>query len=49
MPQAFNIIKLVDVPEMGYSADDKPFPRGELCVKAPNNITEYYKGVVERL
>ncbi|KZV81333.1 acetyl-CoA synthetase-like protein [Exidia glandulosa HHB12029] len=42
-PHAFNHVKLVDVPSMGYSAEDKPYPRGELCVKGENCIKEYYK------
>lgn len=43
LPHAFNHVKLVDVPGMGYSAEDKPHPRGELCVRGAHCITEYYK------
>ena len=35
--------KLRDVPELGYYTSDKPFPRGELCVKTRSGIKEYYK------
>ncbi|KAH7107805.1 long-chain-fatty-acid-CoA ligase [Auriculariales sp. MPI-PUGE-AT-0066] len=42
-PHAFTQIKLVDVPDMGYTAEDKPFPRGEICVKSDACITSYYK------
>lgn len=35
--------KLRDVPELGYFLTDKPFPRGELCVKTKFGIKEYYK------
>lgn len=44
-PQPVNEIKLVDVPAMGYTADNKPNPRGELCVRGLNCFTTYYKGV----
>ena len=35
--------KLKDVPELGYFTTDKPFPRGELCVKTKFGVKEYYK------
>lgn len=35
--------KLVDVPELGYTAADQPNPRGELRIKTRNMIGEYYK------
>lgn len=35
--------KLRDVPELGYFTSDKPYPRGELCVKTKFGIKEYYK------
>ena len=35
--------KLVDVPELGYSTSDKPFPRGELHIKTKAMIPGYYK------
>lgn len=37
-------VKLVDVPSLGYSAEDKPNPRGELCVRGASVFKEYYKG-----
>ncbi len=36
-------IKIVSVPEMGYSEFDVPYPRGEVYVKGPQLIDGYYK------
>ena len=36
-------VKLVSLPEMGYTVDDKPFPRGEICSRGNNIFREYYK------
>lgn len=34
-------VRLVDCPEMGYTADDKPNPRGEICMRGEPCTKEY--------
>ncbi|KAF8516910.1 acetyl-CoA synthetase-like protein [Hysterangium stoloniferum] len=42
-PQPAAEVKLVDVPVMGYTSEDKPGPRGEFCSRGIVNFTMYYK------
>lgn len=43
-PVPVNEIKLIDVAAMGYTSEDTPNPRGELCVRGANCFKSYYKG-----
>lgn len=38
---------LLSVPDMEYTVDDKPYPRGELLLRGPNIFKEYYKNPEE--
>ena len=42
-PSPCNEAKLIDVPSMGYSVQDKPFPRGELLIRGDAVLTRYHK------
>lgn len=35
--------KLVDRPELGFTRQDHPFPRGELAIKSPRGTPGYYR------
>jgi long-chain acyl-CoA synthetase len=36
-------VKLVDREEMGYTANDRPLPRGEVCVRGPSVFLGYFE------
>ncbi|KGG51589.1 hypothetical protein DI09_30p50 [Mitosporidium daphniae] len=43
IPTPSNEVKLVDVPEMGYTSDDPRRQRGEICLRGPQTFLSYYK------
>lgn len=42
-PTEYVKFRLKDLPEMDYRIDDKPYPRGEVCMKGPSIFSGYYK------
>ena len=38
---------MLSVPDMEYTVEDKPFPRGELMLRGPNLFSGYYKNEEE--
>lgn len=47
-PTIMNEFRLMDVPELGYTSEDKDengnsTPRGEVCFRGPNIMLGYYK------
>ncbi|GHJ85609.1 hypothetical protein NliqN6_2011 [Naganishia liquefaciens] len=42
-PRPGVLIKLKDVPELNYTSDDKPYPRGEVLIGGPVRLKCYHK------
>jgi len=36
------VLRLRDVPSLGYTSKDRPWPRGEICVKTESLVAGYY-------
>jgi long-chain acyl-CoA synthetase len=42
-PSPISEVRLVSVPELSYSVDDTPYPRGEVCLRGPSTFAGYYR------
>mmetsp|Transcript_34378 Transcript_34378/g.24872 ORF Transcript_34378/g.24872 Transcript_34378/m.24872 type:complete len:137 (+) Transcript_34378:1218-1628(+) len=42
-PNKITKLRLRDVPDMNYFSTDKPYPRGEVCIKTAGIFKGYYK------
>jgi len=41
-PMKHTAVRLKDLPEMDYRITDKPYPRGEICIRSPCVTTGYF-------